>query len=170
MRTDKRAPGGRPLTAGGDPLGLQDARNRRSSDTMAHILQGTLDAPVTPSWILRGHPDDQPSDLGEHRRSPRPPPSVSPFPRNQLTVPPENGFWRDGSPPLAAPRVRVAVPAPRAVGADHRLTAPAGCPVALLARGFLRGGRRSHRAAHARAIQTAPPAASEAESHAESTP
>ena len=54
-----------------------------------------MDPRVTPAWILSRHPNHQASNLGEHCRSAQPLPSVGPFPRNQLAVPPQNGIWRD---------------------------------------------------------------------------
>ena len=62
---------------------------------MAHVLQRTLDPRVATETVLGRHPDDQPSNLDEHRGSSGPLPSAGPFCGNQLAVPAENGVRRD---------------------------------------------------------------------------
>ena len=94
MRAEKRAPGGRPRATGWDAFCLQDARNRGSSHAMAHVLQRPLNPSVTLTRILCGHPHHQAPNLCEHAWSPRSPPDIGPFPRNQFTMPSKNRIGR----------------------------------------------------------------------------
>jgi len=95
MRTQKRAPGHRPLAARRNALVLQDPRNRRSRDSMAEIPERALNPRITPARIVGRHADNQPPDLDLDARATRSSPSVGPFPCDQLAMPPENGIRRD---------------------------------------------------------------------------
>jgi len=61
---------------------------------MAHVLQRPLYPRVPPTWILRSHPHDEATNLGEHPGAPWSLPSVCPFPYNQFAMPSKNGIGR----------------------------------------------------------------------------
>lgn len=62
---------------------------------MAEAFQGPLDPRVPPHRVLLRHPDRQLADLAEHARSTDASSSVRPFPRDELSVPPQDGVERD---------------------------------------------------------------------------
>ena len=61
---------------------------------MTDIREGALNPRVAPRRVLLRHPQDQPSDLGEHARTTAPPLRVRPLPRDQLPMPAENRVGR----------------------------------------------------------------------------
>ena len=95
MRSEKRAPGRRPLTARRNALGLEDARNRRPGYTMPDIFQRPLDSRVAPARIVGHHADRQTPDLASYARSAGALPGVRPLAGDQLSVPSENRVGRD---------------------------------------------------------------------------
>jgi transposase InsO family protein len=95
MGAEESAPRGRALATGWDAFRFQDARDRGSRDAMAHVLQRPLNARIAPARILHCHPHRQAPNLGEHARSPRSPPPVGPFPRNQVAMPSKDGVGGD---------------------------------------------------------------------------
>src|SRR5439155_9792830 len=92
--TAERLPRGRPLWDGWQAVGLEDPRDRRATDPMAHVHQRALDPCVAPGGILFRHPDDQPFDFRENAATSRTR-RVRPFPRDELPMPAQNGVGRD---------------------------------------------------------------------------
>jgi hypothetical protein len=60
---------------------------------MPKVLEGPLDPRVAPCRILRCHQHDEPPDLEQHA-SPSEFPGVSPLPRNQPSMPAQQGIRR----------------------------------------------------------------------------
>src|SRR5438552_11450224 len=69
---------------------------------MPDILQRAWEPCVAPGGILFGHPDNERLDLLEHTPTTRPA-NVSPLPRDQLSVPPENRVGCDDRRDLTEP-------------------------------------------------------------------
>src|ERR1035437_3677153 len=95
VRPQERLPRRRPLGCGWYPVRLQNPRDRRPTDPMAHVLQRAGDPGVAPRGVLLGHPYHQAPDLGQHAGTTASPLRVRPFARDQLPMPPQNRVGRD---------------------------------------------------------------------------
>ena len=94
MGGQKRAPGHRPLRNWANPVGSEDGGDRRASDAIPQVLQGTLDPAVAPRGILPRHPEGQVADFAQHAWSSHTSSLRRPFTRDKLAVPPQDGVWR----------------------------------------------------------------------------
>src|SRR5580700_11208198 len=71
-RTDRRCGLRRGRAAGGrEPGSGQDPADRSGAESIAKAEELTLDAPVSPPWVLPGQPPDQLANLLWDRRAPR---------------------------------------------------------------------------------------------------
>jgi hypothetical protein len=62
---------------------------------MIEVFQCTLDPRLAPARVLVRHADGQATNLRLDTWSSEPPTRISPLPRDQLAMPPENGVRRD---------------------------------------------------------------------------
>src|SRR5918992_4138718 len=72
VSAQKCAPRHWPLTARRNALFPQDLRDRRAANSMAKVLERTLDPRVAPARIVVRHPNRETTDLRLHARSPGP--------------------------------------------------------------------------------------------------
>jgi hypothetical protein len=79
--------------AGGRPCAFKIRAIVEAPDAMPDVRQRALDPRVAPRRILRGHPDHQAPDLGEHA-APAKPDRVRPLPGDELTMPPQQRIGR----------------------------------------------------------------------------
>ena len=75
-------------------LGAQDARDRRTADVVAQVLQRTLHARVAPCGVLGRHPNDERSEACLQARTAAMAGAIRPLARHQLAVPTQNGVRR----------------------------------------------------------------------------
>jgi hypothetical protein len=80
---------------------LQDASNRRPTDTMPDVLQRAANPRVAPRRVLLRHAHNQPPDLRKHARTNTSSFAVGPFPRDQLSMPSEDRVRSDDRRDLA---------------------------------------------------------------------
>jgi hypothetical protein len=122
---------------------------------MPPVLQRPLNPCVAPTRILGGHERHEAPNFCDDGRSPRSPPRVGPFPRNQFTMPSKNCISRDARRHLARAVRPSRCPsiARRHHGASFNCSRGPGswasAPDSLLEE------TRSHRSARARAIRVA---------------
>jgi len=83
------------LGAGFNPVSLENVGDRRPTDSMPEILQGTLDSSISPPGILSGHSNRQLLDYLHDPTSPWGAALVSPLLGYELPVPTENGVGSD---------------------------------------------------------------------------
>src|SRR5262249_24391436 len=95
MRAQKRVPRRRARWRWWQTVGLQDAGDRRSSDLVPEVLEGTLNPGVAPRRVSLGHSHDELADLGEDTATARSPVRIRPLARHQLPVPPQQRVRRD---------------------------------------------------------------------------
>jgi hypothetical protein len=90
MRTQKGAPGHRPLTARWDTLLIEDVRDGGPSDAMSKVLQCALDPCVTPARVVRRHADGETTNLRMDAWASGPSRPEGPLARDKLTMPPQD--------------------------------------------------------------------------------
>jgi hypothetical protein len=76
-------------------LRLQDARDRRSSDLVPEILEGTLNPRIAPRPVFLGHAHHELPDLGKDTATAGLLPRRRPLARHQLPVPSQQRVRRD---------------------------------------------------------------------------
>ena len=76
------------------PFGAQNARDRRTADAVAQVLQRALNARVAPRRVLSRHPNDQRSKVCLQASGTAAAGAIRPFARHQLAVPAQNGVRR----------------------------------------------------------------------------
>ncbi len=108
MRSEKRLPRGGPLRDRGQARRLQDPPNRRAAHAVADVLQRALDPRVNPTSDSPPPSGSQVAGSRATRRAVRAVVRVRPFPRNQLTMPPQQACpasrsWRCRVGPPADP-------------------------------------------------------------------
>jgi hypothetical protein len=94
VRLHKRSPRRRALPTRWNPMRVQDARNRGTTNAVAHVLQCALNPRVDPRRILRRHPNHQRSDVCLQTRTTAAAATIRPFARHQLTMPAQDRPWR----------------------------------------------------------------------------
>jgi hypothetical protein len=106
VRAKKLLPRRRALRRWEQTVGLQNPGDRRSPDLAPNVLEGTLNARVTPRRIVLGHAHFELPNLGQNTPTADSLPRIRPFARHQLPVPSQQRVRRDdrrevtqGSPP-----------------------------------------------------------------------
>ncbi len=84
-----------PFRGGIDSVLFQNVGDCSSANPMADVLERSLDARVSPAWILSGHSDGQFRDDLHDPRSPRGSSLVGPLLGNELAVPTKDGVGSD---------------------------------------------------------------------------
>jgi hypothetical protein len=92
VRVQERLPRRRALRDRRQAGRFEDPPNRQAAHAVADVLQRALDPRVAPRRILLSHADDQSPDLEQHAASGSS--AVRPFPRDQLTMPAQQGVRR----------------------------------------------------------------------------
>ena len=82
------------MPTGRNALGSQDARDRRTADVVAQVLQRTLNARIALCGVLGRHPNDERCEACLQARTAAMVGAIRPLARHQLAVPTQNGVRR----------------------------------------------------------------------------